>query len=104
MKKLLALLSFLMLCALNAQESWKIFPESVKVIALVAPGMPASKKQMDEVIKNLQAAGYKVKVMPNARLYEAPSKIKKVPKAKRFSDLKQAWFDPEVDLIWDPGR
>ena len=100
MKKLLALLSFLMLCALNAQDSWKIFPESVKVIALVAPGMPASKKQMDEVIKNLQAAGYKVKVMPNARLYEAPSKIKKVPKDKRFSDLKQAWFDPEVDLIW----
>ena len=98
MKKLLALLSFLMLCALNAQDSWKIFPESVKVIALVAPGMPASKKQMDEVIKNLQAAGYKVKVMPNARLYEAPSKIKKVPKDKRFSDLKQAWFDPEV--IW----
>ena len=100
MKKLLALLSFLILCALNAQDSWKIFPESVKVIALVAPGMPASKKQMDEVIKNLQAAGYKVKVMPNARLYEAPSKIKKVPKDKRFSDFKQAWFDPEVDLIW----
>ena len=101
--KIILLFVLLFNCMLYAggdKDSWKIFPDNIKTIAIVAPGMPGKKVQVDIALAKLRAAGYKVKVMPNARLYEYPSEIKKVPAEKRFNDLMQAWFDPEVDAIW----
>ncbi len=93
-------MSLILPVILSAAENWDIFPDAIKTIAIIAPGKPAVKSQVDKVLKNLQAAGYRVKVMPNARLGESPAKLKKVPWKLRHSDLMQAWFDPQVDAIW----
>ncbi len=79
----------------------EVFPESVKVIAIVAPGLPAGNSQaVDKAIKYLTAAGKTVKVMPNARRGEPCLNYKNnVPWQLRVADLEQAWLDKEVDLI-----
>ena len=78
-----------------------VFPESVKVIAIVAPGLPAGNSTtVDKTVKLLTAAGKKVKIMPNARRGEPCRNYKdNVAWQLRVADLEQAWMDPEVDLI-----
>lgn len=77
-----------------------VFPESVKVIAIVAPGSPASdSSKVDLAIKHLTAAGKKVKVMPNARKGEPCKNYSSIAPELRIADIEQAWMDPEVDLI-----
>ena len=78
-----------------------VFPESIKTIAVVAPGLPgSSSKNVDAAIKYLTAAGKKVKVMPNARLGEPCRDYRSFIDWKlRAADLEQAWLDEEVDLI-----
>ena len=78
-----------------------VFPETVKVIAIVAPGLPASRSNaVDKAVKLLASAGKKVKIMPNARRGEPCRNYKdNVAWQLRVADLEQAWMDPEVDLI-----
>lgn len=78
-----------------------VFPDSVKVIAIVAPGLPAANSQtVDKAIEYLTAAGKKVKVMPNARRGEPCRNYSgNVDGKLRIADIEQAWMDPEVDMI-----
>ncbi len=78
-----------------------VFPDSVKVIAIVAPGLPAANSQtVDKAIAHLTAAGKKVKVMPNARRGEPCRNYSgNVDGKLRIADIEQAWLDPEVDMI-----
>ena len=79
----------------------EVFPDSVKVIAIAAPGLPAAKSEpVDKTIKYLRLAGKKVKVMPNARRGEPCRSYRDFIKPElRAADIEQAWLDPEVDLI-----
>ena len=78
-----------------------VFPDSIRVIALVAPGLPAAKSEpVDRAVNYLRQAGKKVKVMPNARRGEPCCNYKDNVEGKlRIADIEQAWLDPEVDLI-----
>ena len=69
-----------------------VFPDSVKVIAIVAPGLPAANSQtVDKTIAHLTAAGKKVKVMPNARRGEPCRNYSDNVDGKlRIADIEQA--------------
>ena len=77
---------------------WKGLFGNLKTIAVCAPGLPGKSSEVDLALKNLRNAGYKVKVMPNARNNEVVRKI--VDPKLRADDFMQAYCDPEVDAIW----
>ena len=65
----------------------------IRTVALVMPASIQAKRNFDRGKAALEAAGYKVKVMPRLN-------FKKVaPVADRVADFEQAWMDPEVDLV-----
>lgn len=69
-----------------------------KTIAVCAPGLPGDPGKVKLGIKLLKSAGYRVKVMPNARRNE--DNCKRVDRKLRFADFMQAYLDPEVDAIF----
>ena len=68
-------------------------PESIKTIALVMPASIQSKNRFESGKAALEAAGYKVKVMPRLNFDTV------APIEDRVADFEQAWMDPEVDLV-----
>ena len=67
--------------------------DRIRTIALVMPASIQSKAQFDRGKAALEAAGYKVKVMPRLDF------AKVAPVEDRVADFEQAWMDPEVDLV-----
>ena len=102
MKKYVVLLLMQALAlAVGAGESapvWKGLFGKMKTIAVCAPGLPGKSSEVDLALKNLREAGYKVKVMPNARNNEVSRKM--VDADLRAADFMQAYCDPEVEAIW----
>lgn len=75
-----------------------LFPSEVKTVALIAPSSQGdAPEKVDQVIRLLEAAGLRLKIMPHARIGEADGV--RPPVEQRAADLEQAWLDPEVDLI-----
>ena len=71
MKKLIiAFICSLTLAGFAQIPLWKNIFGNMKTIAVCAPGLPGKTSEVDLGIKLLQEAGYKVKVMPNARKNE----------------------------------
>ena len=68
-------------------------PDSIRTIALVMPASIQSKDRFDSGKAALEAAGYKVKVMPRLNFETV------APVEDRVADFEQAWMDPEVDLV-----
>lgn len=68
-------------------------PENIKTIALVMPASIQSKASFECGKAALEAAGYKVKVMPRLNFKTV------APVEDRVADFEQAWMDPEVDLV-----
>ena len=68
-------------------------PDCIKTIALVMPASIQGKARFDEGKAALEAAGYKVKVMPRINFKTV------APVEDRVADFEQAWMDPEVDLV-----
>jgi muramoyltetrapeptide carboxypeptidase len=70
------------------------FPkDTIKTIALVMPASIQTKECFDMGKAALEAAGYKVKVMPRLNFEKV------APVEDRVADFEQAWMDPEVDLV-----
>ncbi len=69
------------------------FPKDVKTIALVMPASIQPKRNFERGKAALEAAGYKVKVMPRLDFKNV------APVEDRVADFEQAWMDPEVDLV-----
>ena len=67
--------------------------DRIRTIALVMPASIQGKARFDEGKAALEAAGYKVKVMPRLNFKTV------APVADRVADFEQAWMDPEVDLV-----
>jgi len=65
----------------------------IRTVALVMPASILPKANFDRGKAALEAAGYKVKVMPRLNFKEV------APVADRVADFEQAWMDPEVDLV-----
>jgi len=66
----------------------------IRTVAIVMPASILNKHKFDRGKAALEAAGYRVKVMPRLD-------FKKVaPVADRVADFEQAWMDPEVDLVF----
>ena len=84
--------------AAEAGPVWKGLFGKMKTIAVCAPGLPGNSSEVDLALKHLRDAGYKVKVMPNARKNEVSRKM--VDAALRAADFMQAYCDPEIDAIW----
>lgn len=82
----------------EAVPVWKGLFGKLKTIAVCAPGLPGKSSEVDLALKNLRDAGYKIKLMPNARNNETSRKI--VDPALRTADFMQAYCDMEVDAIW----
>ena len=75
-----------------------LFPPEIKTVALIAPSSQGdAPDKIDQVIALLEAAGVKLKIMPHARIGEAGGVYP--PAEQRAADLRQAWLDPEADLI-----
>lgn len=93
--------STMVLAAAETVPDWaEIFPEKIKIVALVAPACPAhSSEALDRAIAGLKQAGVRVKLMPHTREGE-PARYETIAVEKRVADLEQAWLDPEVDLVW----
>ena len=68
-------------------------PESIRTIALVMPASIQPKANFERGKAALEAAGYKVKVMPRLDFEKV------APVEDRVADFEQAWMDPEVDLV-----
>ena len=70
------------------------FPaDRIRTIALVMPASIQGKSQFDRGKAALEAAGYRVKVMPRLNFERV------APVEDRVADFEQAWMDPEVDLV-----
>ena len=70
------------------------FPaDKIKTVALVMPASIQSKARFDSGKAALEAAGYRVKVMPRLDFEKV------APVEDRVADFEQAWMDPEVDLV-----
>ena len=67
--------------------------DRIRTIALVMPASIQGKARFDEGKAALEAAGYKVKVMPRLDFENV------APVEDRVADFEQAWMDPEVDLV-----
>ena len=65
----------------------------IRTVALVMPASIQPKRNFDRGKAALEAAGYKVKVMPRLNFRKV------APVADRVADFEQAWMDPEVDLV-----
>ena len=65
----------------------------IRTVALVMPASIQPKRNFDRGKAALEAAGYKVKVMPRLNFKNV------APVADRVADFEQAWMDPEVDLV-----
>ena len=65
----------------------------IRTVALVMPASIQPKRNFDRGKAALEAAGYKVKVMPRLNFKAV------APVADRVADFEQAWMDPEVDLV-----
>lgn len=65
----------------------------IRTVALVMPASIQPKRNFDRGKAALEAAGYKVKVMPRLDFKTV------APVADRVADFEQAWMDPEVDLV-----
>ena len=98
MKQVMAVVAGMTL-ALGAAEPKALdfrgcFPTGVvRTVALVMPASIQAKRNFDSGKAALEAAGYKVKVMPRLN-------FKKVASVEdRVADFEQAWMDPEVDLV-----
>ena len=65
----------------------------IRTVALVMPASIQPKRNFDRGKAALEAAGYKVKVMPRLNFKKVASV------ADRVADFEQAWMDPEVDLV-----
>ena len=65
----------------------------IRTVALVMPASIQPKRNLDRGKAALEAAGYKVKVMPRLNFRKV------APVADRVADFEQAWMDPEVDLV-----
>ena len=65
----------------------------IKTVAIVMPASILARTRFDDGKAALEAAGYKVKVMPRLDF------AKVAPVADRVADFEQAWMDPEVDLV-----
>ena len=65
----------------------------IRTVALVMPASIQPKRNFDRGKAALEAAGYKVKVMPRLNFKTV------APVADRVADFEQAWMDPEVDLV-----
>ena len=65
----------------------------VRTVALVMPASILPKADFDCGRDRLEAAGFKVKVMPRLDFEKV------APVADRVADLEQAWMDSEVDLV-----
>ena len=101
MKKIFILLFLPVMACMGAEKSapeWKGLFGEMKIIAICAPGLPAKTAQVDKSLKLLAEAGYKVKVMPNARKNENTGKL--VSAELRAADFIRAYLDSEVDAIW----
>jgi muramoyltetrapeptide carboxypeptidase len=98
MKKMIAVVVGGVAMAVGAAEKVPLdltgcFPTGIRTVALVMPASIQPKANFDRGKAALEAAGYKVKVMPRLN-------FKKVaPVADRVADFEQAWMDPEVDLV-----
>ena len=68
-------------------------PHGIRTIALVMPASIQSKDRFDSGKAALEAAGYKVKVMPRLNFETV------APVEDRVADFEEAWMDPEVDLV-----
>ncbi len=99
MKKRIAVGIVASALALGAAEPRTIdfsgcFPTGeVRTVALVMPASIQPKANFDRGKYALEAAGYKVKVMPRLDFRKV------APVADRVADFEQAWMDPEVDLV-----
>ena len=69
------------------------FPKEIRTVALVMPASIQPKARFDRGKAALEAAGYKVKVMPRLNFGKV------APVEDRVADFEQAWMDPEVDLV-----
>ena len=67
--------------------------DKIRTIALVMPASIQSKATFDRGKAALEAAGYKVKVMPRLN-FKSVALVE-----DRVADFEQAWMDPEVDLV-----
>jgi len=67
--------------------------DRIRTIALVMPASIQNKARFDSGKAALEAAGYKVKVMPRLDFENV------APVENRVADFEQAWMDPEVDLV-----
>ena len=67
--------------------------DRIRTIALVMPASIQGKANFDKGKAALEAAGYKVKVMPRLNFEKV------APVEDRVADFEQAWMDPEVDLV-----
>ena len=65
----------------------------VRTVALVMPASILPKVDFDCGRDRLEAAGFKVKVMPRLDFEKV------APVADRVADFEQAWMDSEVDLV-----
>lgn len=75
-----------------------IFPSHIKCVAVLTPASIPQEEKIRLGVQMLERAGLKVKVMPNTYA-KAPKGKKAILLAKRLSDFKAAWNDPEVDMI-----
>lgn len=95
------------------------FPEEVKTIGIVSPGSCPTEAGVNRGAAFLKAAGYNVKIMPNATMQAdqehrvpapdddfvnqhrgyLPYFKNSLPAEYRLADFYQAWEDPEVDMI-----
>ena len=76
-----------------------VFPAAVKTIACLSPASYPGNQSHRRGVALLKAAGYKVKIMPNAFKEPQTPGATGAPVADRLSDFYAAWNDPEVDMI-----
>ena len=69
------------------------FPQEVRTVALVMPASIQPRANFERGKAALEAAGFKVKVMPRLDFEKV------APVEDRVADFEQAWMDPEVDLV-----
>ena len=99
MKKTIAVVVGVMAVAVGAAEKAPLnlagcFPTGIiRTVALVMPASIQPKAKFDRGKAALEAASYKVKVMPRLNF------MKVAPVEDRVADFEQAWMDPEVDLV-----
>ena len=98
MKKIIAVVVGGVAMAVGAAEKAPLdltgcFPTGIRTVALVMPASIQPKRNFDCGKAALEAAGYKVKVMPRLNFKTV------APVADRVADFEQAWMDPEVDLV-----